>query len=83
MSILAEADLLIVGDRRNDYGPVEESFEWVASMWSTWLGMPISPEDVAVMMALLKICREKNRHKRDNLVDAAGYIGLASHLQKD
>ena len=34
----------------------------------------------AVLMALLKLGREAHSHKPDNLIDAAGYIGLAADM---
>ena len=32
---------------------------------------------MALMMVLLKVYREINSHKRDNLVDACGYLEIA------
>jgi len=37
---------------------------------------------VCWMMVLLKASRQMNAPKRDNLVDAAGYIGLIERIQK-
>jgi hypothetical protein len=41
----------------------------------------ISPSDVSVMMVLFKLAREANQHKRDNIVDAAGYLGIYADMQ--
>ena len=76
--ILLEAHALINAARREEYGPAAESFNRAAVMWSAYLGRAISGKDVALCLALLKFSREAHRHKRDNLLDAAGYIGLAS-----
>lgn len=43
----------------------------------------IKPKDVAMMMVLLKIARESNQEKLDNLVDAAGYLGIAGDMKKE
>lgn len=79
-AVLLEAEKLINAERRGDYGDAQTSFRKIAAMWTTYLGYPVSPKDVAICMALLKVCRESNAHKHDNLVDMAGYIGLASEF---
>ncbi len=78
--ILTRAHALINSDRQAEYGPPAESFDRIASLWSAYLGQSISPRDVAICMALLKLGRESFKHKEDNLLDAAGYIGLADEL---
>ena len=75
--ILKEAHALINGPRQGDYGTPSENFGRIASMWTAYLGFPVTCKDAAIMMALLKIARESNRHKPDNILDACGYIGLA------
>ena len=79
-SILDTAKKLITDDRRKEYGDVKESFEEVASLWSVYLGTEVEAKDVAMMMVMLKIQREKHKHKPDNLVDICGYAALASQL---
>lgn len=37
-------------------------------------GAVLTPEDVALFMVGLKLAREVNKHKRDSLVDAIGYL---------
>lgn len=77
---LEEAKRLICGDRRADYGGVEESFTDVAQAWSILFDTIVTPEQVALAMVLLKVFREKRNHKHDNLVDIAGYAGLADFM---
>jgi hypothetical protein len=43
----------------------------------------IQGDDVAYMMTLFKIARENFQHKKDNLVDAAGYLGIAGDMYED
>ena len=43
---------------------------------------PLSAEKVALCMVALKISRELNSHKRDNLVDMAGYAGTIELIRK-
>lgn len=81
--ILLEAHGLINGERQGEYGSPRESFCRIAAMWSVYLVRELDGHDVACMMALLKLGREAHGHKRDNLLDAAGYIGLAEDMLKD
>lgn len=83
-SVLAEADRLVNGDRQSAYGHPLDNFTTIGRYWSTHLkarypGLPMHPEldaeDVAIMMALLKIARlDNDAAHRDSAVDTAGYI---------
>ncbi|MDR0477673.1 MAG: DUF6378 domain-containing protein [Desulfobulbaceae bacterium] len=77
-SILLKAHALINGERQADYGDPADSLNRIAELWSVYLDKTVTGKDVAMCMALLKISRESHEHKRDNLLDAAGYIGLAA-----
>ena len=79
-ALLRVAYELVNAERQDDYGPPEASLSRISAMWSAYLGHPVSARDVALLLALLKIAREANRSKEDNLLDAAGYIGLASDM---
>ncbi len=81
--ILQEAAEILSGDRRDSYGDVDESFNKLAKMWSLILGAPVTRSQVCLCMIGLKITREMNCHKRDNLVDLAGYSKLLSILEGD
>ena len=79
-SILDEAKEVINGERQNHYGDPEDSFALIAEYWSIYLEKNITPQDVAMMMVLFKLARESHQHKRDNLVDAAGYLGILGDM---
>jgi len=79
--ILLEAHVLLNGDRQDDYGHPAVSLVRIAAMWSAYLGHAVTGKDVGLLMALFKIGREAHSHKLDNLVDAAGYIGLAADVE--
>jgi len=81
--ILYKALDIINGDRQDSYGDPEDSFKTIANFWSVYLKRYVGPKDVSMMMALLKIAREGNQHKLDNLIDCAGYIGLAADMKGD
>jgi Domain of unknown function (DUF6378) len=73
-SILLEAERLVSGDRRQDYGHPADNFRDVAAMWSVILDKEIKPSQVINCMIALKLCRAKQSGwKRDTYVDIAGY----------
>lgn len=74
MNILQEADTLVHGARNDDYGHPLDDFSKTAKIWSAILGIDVTPEQVALCMVGVKISRQCNRPKRDNLVDGAGYF---------
>lgn len=79
-SILQQAELLVGGDRQKAYGHPSVDFERTAALWSAALGIKIAKEMVPIFMMLVKISREINRHKEDNLIDLAGYAATAQML---
>lgn len=81
--LLDKAKQTIVGERQNQYGGPEDSFKTIASFWSTYLGREIKPDDVAVMMGLLKIARLKEtKNHSDSWVDLAGYAACGYEAAK-
>ena len=74
-TILDEAKELIYGARQGAYGHPFDDFSKTGLIWQAILGVPVTPEQVALCLVGVKISREVNKHKRDNLVDGAGYFG--------
>lgn len=72
-SILQEAQRLVHGDRGADYGHPLDDFTKTATLFNTLTGANLTPSDVALFMICVKLSREANKHKRDNLVDLCGY----------
>ena len=84
--VLLKAAEIINGERQNTYGDPEDTFEEIVVLWNWWLegklDEKLTPDDVAMMMSLLKIAREKNgAGKTDNIVDACGYLGLYEDMR--
>lgn len=73
MNVLEEANKLVHGDRNADYGHPLDDFSKTAAMWTAILGHPVSPEQVGLCMCAVKISRQLNKPKADNLIDLAGY----------
>lgn len=78
-NILQEADRLVSGDRQDSYKHPTHDYECTSVMWAAMIkkrygvDVPLTPDFCTLMMAAMKISREVGKHKRDNLVDLAGY----------
>lgn len=73
MNILEEAEKIVNGPRRDSYGHPKKNFADIATCWSTYLGTEIKPQDVAMMMTMIKVLRFKRGNDRDSVLDIAGY----------
>lgn len=72
-TILAEAERIVAGPRRDTYGSPLENHTRTAAMWSAYLGVTITPRQVCELNILQKVSRDAHSPKRDNLVDIAGW----------
>jgi hypothetical protein len=61
-------------DRQVDYGSPIEDFTKQAKMWSVILNTNVTPQQIAMCMIAVKLCRMTNspRH-RDSAIDVVGY----------
>lgn len=77
---LDKAKELITGDRATMYGDARTLHDSIAAVWSAYLGLPpdksLTGAQVVQMMVLVKMMRENQKHKEDNIVDMIGYLGL-------
>jgi len=84
--VLRDAEALIVGDRETEYGDPYDNLLRIANYWNNYLYDAVGatdllgPRDVALMMVLMKVAREAAGHKRDSVVDMAGYAALAGEV---
>ena len=78
---LKRADDIIHGERQDQYGNPEESFDLIADYWNAYIlkktEVCLDAADVAIMLALMKIARMSGQAwKGDNAVDACGYLAI-------
>lgn len=88
--ILDTAKQYICGPREEAYGSPEKGFKLTASLWGKYLNfrcvppndaIDIGPEDVAIMMALLKISRlAATPDHMDGWIDIAGYAAIGGEI---
>lgn len=79
--VLEEANRLTTGDRLKSYGSPYKNHADIAAGWSVILGKQITPAEVALCMAWLKIARTvKDPALIDSYVDGAAYMAIAGEL---
>ena len=79
--LLDEAKKVIGGDRQEDYGDKLKNHQNIADFWSVFLQKKITAHDVAICMALVKVARLMNQHKKDSYLDMAAYAAIAGEIE--
>ena len=89
-AVLEKARACVCGEREQDYGSPEDSFGCIAELWEAYLRaaciapdsvVRVTPADVAMLMALLKIARVGTScvgGTADSFVDLAGYAACGA-----
>lgn len=80
-SILTEAEQIINGSRNSDYGDPTESFEKIAQIASLLTNKDLDADTCCAVMMAVKLTRQSFKHKRDNLVDLAGYAEIMNKIK--
>ena len=90
-AVLEKARACVCGEREEDYGSPEDSFGCIAELWEAYLRaaciapnavVTVTPADVAMLMALLKIARAKAGSKPDTYIDLAGYAACGAEISE-
>ena len=77
--VLDTAKELLNGDRAKAYGDVITNYKAIADIANIMLRRKnkfLDIEDIGIILVALKIAREGNSHKDDNLIDAAAYLNI-------
>jgi hypothetical protein len=76
-TILQEAQRLTHGPRQEDYSHPLDDYTRTAALVNAALRhklrVNLEPEDLTIIMLLVKVSRQMHKPKRDNMVDTAGY----------
>jgi hypothetical protein len=80
MSILEEAEAITNGERQAHYGHPLHDYTKTVGAFNALTGRDLSPEEGCLFMVCVKLSRQTHMHKRDNLVDAAGYINCIDKI---
>lgn len=86
-TILAEAARITSSDRNKSYGPPRDNHTRTAQLWNAYLsgkcGRPLNYRDVCWLNVLQKASRDVFCPKRDNIVDAAGFLRNIEMAEND
>ncbi len=69
--------------RRDNYDSPTPNFQRIAALWSVILGKEVTPEQVALCMAALKIARLMYEYTDDGAIDLAGYALCLMEIIED
>lgn len=89
LPILEEAARLTDGPRQADYDHPRNAFSRAAMIWTAILahrlmpGQAVHPAEVPLCMIGSKLARQAHKHKRDNLIDMAGYARTIAMIAGD
>jgi hypothetical protein len=88
--ILDKVKNLLNEDREKTHGNKIVNHENIARLWTGYLinkfrfNIILLPEDVANLMALLKIARTQNgEHNIDDYIDSCGYAAIAGEITEN
>lgn len=83
--LLEKAAAIVCEDRNQQYDGPEDTFKDIAALWAAYLDNQIGPEDVAIMMILMKVARLKasSYQSSDSWTDIAGYAACGAEIALD
>ncbi len=74
--ILGRAQSLICGDRAASYGNYEEQMNAISAAFNAITGKTLEPQDISLILQLLKLRRMQTSSDPDSAVDLCGYAAL-------
>lgn len=83
MNILEQANNIVnlrTEEKSREYGDFIECMKKTARIASEFSNKKITAVDAYNVLIALKFARQSNKHKEDNLLDAAAYIGSLNNL---
>lgn len=77
------AQQLVSRDRNADYGMPDEDFRRTVGLFELATGIKLTVAQGILFMCCVKISRESNAHKSDNLVDLCGYADILNWVREN
>ena len=84
MNILEKANEIVnkrKEEKERQYGPFSLCNKKAAVIASILTGKNIDTEDIYYFQIALKLARQSHKHKEDNLLDLAAYIGALNNYK--
>jgi predicted nucleic acid-binding protein len=84
MNILEKADQIVnlrSEEKQREYGDFVGCMDKTARIASEMSNKKITTEDAYNVLIALKLARQSNSHKEDNLLDAVAYIGSLNNYK--
>lgn len=80
MTVIEEAEKLVSNDRQASYGSPKDCMGRTAKILSVLLNRPVTEKEICLFNIAQKLARTVGSEKRDNWVDAIGYIFIKEDL---
>jgi len=82
MNILDRANKIVnerSEEKAREYGPFADCMERMRDLFNAMTDHDCSTEDMYKAMIAMKLSREAHKHKEDNLLDIAAYVGALNN----
>lgn len=74
-----EECIKIANERQEQYGKADESIQICSNLLRDIFKIDLSVSQIAKVLVCLKLSREANAHKEDNLLDIINYLAISLH----
>ncbi len=74
---------MVLRERGEQYGDARVNMAEIAARWGRVLGIPVTPQQVPVMMIELKLSRRDKGLSLDSVTDIAGYAALLAEMMTE
>ena len=74
---------MVLRERGEQYGDARVNMVEIAARWSRVLGVPVTAQQVPVMMIELKLSRRDKGLSLDSVTDIAGYAALLAEMMTE
>lgn len=74
---------MVLRERGEQYGDARVNMAEIAARWSRVLGIPVTAQQVPVMMIELKLSRRDKGLSLDSVTDIAGYAALLAEMMTE